>query len=380
MSDSIPSPDSAFRVLVVVSRPLDLKELPSIADQWALLNGLATVRTSAYLHILRPPTIERLRAEILNRYDIIHFDGHGSFAACCPNCNDLNTPVSRKCERCEASLEGLQPHAYLIFEQEDGKQDALAAEEFAEMLRNVPGTPTRFIFLSACESAAGGDNSLAAVLLKEGCPAILAMKEAVAIEVTTALSRSFYAGIGAGMTISQAFNSSLSALSRFADNPETKTKAKNIPVLMGEGTEEKIVKTPMSGSIKIERSRLFGVPDYDFLGDFIPYNPPRGRKGLLMQISQALLNGEKLVVLTGQGGIGKSVLASVAARRISWHFPGGVFWRSAQEPEKLGLNEVLDAFVSVFSYEFRTWHLDAKRDSVLDYLRDLQTPSVPSEL
>ena len=86
MPDQSPSQEPAFRVLVVVSRPLDQNELPTIADQWALVNGLATVKTSAYLHILRPPTIERLRNEILNGYDILHFDGHGSFALKCPNC------------------------------------------------------------------------------------------------------------------------------------------------------------------------------------------------------------------------------------------------------------------------------------------------------
>ena len=78
MPDKSRSQEAAFRVLVVVSRPLDQKELPTIADQWALVNGLATVKTPAYLHILRPPTIERLRNEILNGYEILHFDGHGS--------------------------------------------------------------------------------------------------------------------------------------------------------------------------------------------------------------------------------------------------------------------------------------------------------------
>jgi hypothetical protein len=48
----------AFRVLVVVSRPLDQKELPTIADQWALINGLAAVKAPVEIKVLRPPTIE----------------------------------------------------------------------------------------------------------------------------------------------------------------------------------------------------------------------------------------------------------------------------------------------------------------------------------
>ena len=50
-----------FRVLVIVSRPLDLQDLPNIADQWSLLGGLRRVNAPAFLKILRPPTVEGLR-------------------------------------------------------------------------------------------------------------------------------------------------------------------------------------------------------------------------------------------------------------------------------------------------------------------------------
>ena len=39
------SPSSqGFRVLVIVSRPLDLPDLPNLADQWALQGGLRRSR------------------------------------------------------------------------------------------------------------------------------------------------------------------------------------------------------------------------------------------------------------------------------------------------------------------------------------------------
>ncbi len=39
---SLSSPeDAAFRVLVIVARPLDVSDLPDVADQWALQRGLA---------------------------------------------------------------------------------------------------------------------------------------------------------------------------------------------------------------------------------------------------------------------------------------------------------------------------------------------------
>lgn len=73
-----------LRILVIVSRPLDLPDLPNLADQWALQAGLRRVQAPAYLKMLRPPTVEGLRTEILNGYDIVHFDGHGDFGGAAP--------------------------------------------------------------------------------------------------------------------------------------------------------------------------------------------------------------------------------------------------------------------------------------------------------
>lgn len=385
MPDQPPSPNPAFRVLVVVSRPLDQQELPTIADQWALINGLAAVKAPVEIKFLRPSTIEGLRSEILSGYDVLHFDGHGAFAIACPSCRALNAPGNRKCsrEKCDASLEDEKPCGYLAFEQEDGTQDALAADELAEMLQAVPGSPTKLVVLSACESAKGGDNSLAASLIRSGLPCVLGMKVSVPVALTIALSKALYSGLGAGMTISNAFKLGVSALSRLQDidflEPGSKEakriKAKDMPELEGNGSI--ILTEPKThGSLILEKTNIFGVPEPDFVGEFILGNPPKGRKGLLFRIIKALNGEEKLVVLTGQGGIGKSVLAATAARRMSWRYPGGVFWRSAADIENLDFNKLLDAFDNIFGYEFRTLPLDAKQTKVLSYLQDLQTPSL----
>ena len=104
MPQDSPTPQG-FLVLVIVSRPLDLQDLPNIADQWSLLGGLRRVNAPAYLKILRPPTVEGLRAEILSGYDIVHFDGHGSFGVRCPNCGGLNLPEQKECSRCDCPQE-----------------------------------------------------------------------------------------------------------------------------------------------------------------------------------------------------------------------------------------------------------------------------------
>jgi hypothetical protein len=72
------SSPQGFRILVIVSRPLDLNDLPNLDDQWALQSGLKRVQAPAFLKMLRPPTVECFRSEILSGYDIVHFDGHGA--------------------------------------------------------------------------------------------------------------------------------------------------------------------------------------------------------------------------------------------------------------------------------------------------------------
>jgi len=360
-----------FRILVVVSRPLDLDDLPNLADQWALQSGLKRVHAPAFLKMLRPPTVEGLRSEILSGYDIVHFDGHGALGRRCPNCGTLHLPEEKKCDRCAALLEDEEPKGYFAFEREDGLTDALSAEELVEIVTSTP-EPVKLVFLSACQSAKGGDAALQNVLLARGVPAVLGMNESVPLKATMALAGPFYAGLGAGMTIIRAFENALPALKKLENGSELQ----KIPVLEGPGKDARILPARVTGRASFEAERLFGLLEHEFLGDYIRGDPPRGRKGLLSQVMNALQSGEKLVILTGQGGIGKTVLAAEAARRLAWRYPGGVFWRSAADMERLGLEEVLNAFDNVLGPQLRTFPIDAKRDQVLGYLRNFDTASL----
>src|SRR5512139_3027309 len=79
-------PAPVFRLLVIVSRPLDVNELPAIADQWRLVQGLQAVNAPVLVKVLRPPTLDGLRTELLAGYDVIHFDGHGDYGHLCSKC------------------------------------------------------------------------------------------------------------------------------------------------------------------------------------------------------------------------------------------------------------------------------------------------------
>ena len=360
----------SLRILVIVSRPMDLPDLPNLADQWALQSGLRRVQAPAYLKMLRPPTVEGFRTEILNGYDIVHFDGHGAFGRRCPNCGALNGPEQKPCGRCDALLEEEKASGYFAFEREDGLLDALAAKELAEMAMSAPDYPAKLVFLSACESAKGGESSLQDVLLKSGVPAVLGMKESVSLTATMALAGPFYAGLGSAMTIDQAFKNALPALKKL------KNGSQEIPVLDGPGKDAKILQAKATGKASFEAERLYGLPEQEFVGDYIRADPPKGRKGLLSQAMNALQGGEKLVALTGQGGIGKTVLAAEAARRLAWRYPGGIFWRSAADIKDMDLDKLLNAFENIFGPQFRTLPLDQKRDAALNYLRNYDTASL----
>jgi hypothetical protein len=120
-------PAPVFRLLVIVSRPLDVNELPAIADQWRLVQGLQAVSAPVAVKVLRPPTLDGLRTELLAGYDVIHFDGHGDYGHLCPQCgqyvsSDEDEPPTH-CPACNTSLEDAQSIGLLFFEKDDGTFD-----------------------------------------------------------------------------------------------------------------------------------------------------------------------------------------------------------------------------------------------------------------
>ena len=371
-------PAPVFRLLVIVSRPLDVNELPAIADQWRLVQGLQTVNAPVAVKVLRPPTLDGLRTELLAGYDVIHFDGHGDYGHVCPGCDryvssDEDEPPTH-CPTCDTSLKDAQAIGLLFFEKEDGTFDVLSASDFAQLITSVPDRPTKLVVLSACRSAMGDDHSLAQTLVNAGVPSVLGMKEVVTVEATLKFFQPFYAALGAGETIEEAKHIACDALKR-VNNPRTDTPAAELPLLIGPGVKAVLCpKGSHKGREQIETDRLVGVPDAaNFYGLFIKDDPPRGRKGLLVQLARTLLSGQRLVAFVGTGGIGKTWLASVGARRLAWRFPGGVFWRSAADIADFRLDHLLDAFAPIFGQQFYTLPTPAKRDLVLQYLRDLRS-------
>jgi WD40 repeat protein len=375
----------AFNILLIVSRPIDLKDLPNLADQLAIDDGLRRITKGApvNIEILRPPTKSALIQELNNGYEVVHFDGHGGFGICCPNCYYLNSEEDNKCSNCESDLEGQKAQGYLAFEKEDGTLYSLSAKELAEIIMHDPESPTKLLFLSACESAKGGGSGLMDTLLRCGIPAVLGMKEAISAKATMALAAPFYASLAAGNKISEALEKALSVLESmdyalnlrdFPFSTKNLSDLREIPVLDGPRREARLLTANVIAKKRIKQKPPDTSYAFKFKGEYIRGNPPRGRKGLLWRTMKALLDNNKIVVLTGIGGIGKTYLAAETARRMAWNYPGGVFWGRANI-KPFGLNELLNRFdqpelKEYFKTNFRDLSLDEKQDQILSYLKD----------
>jgi len=196
----------AFRVLTLIARPLDSRELPDIAEARALAEGLAVVRAPVYLGFARPPTRDQLRARLQEGCDVFQFDGHGT----------------------------ARGGGMLVLENDDGLEAPLPARDLADLLRRC--VCPKLLILSACQSAKGDGHGLAGHLLREtGVGAVIGFRETVSIETTRAFPLPLYAALGAGRTVREAFEAARAAL------PEGE---RDLPVLLGERADEPPLPVP----------------------------------------------------------------------------------------------------------------------------------------
>ena len=351
----------AFRILTVAPRALDIAELPDIADGWSLADGLQAVQAPVRISFLQPPTYERLGLVLDNGWDVLHFDG----------------PVID------------EAGGGLFFETEDGLGQLVSADDFIALLRQTVRQP-RLVILSASQSARGTGDGLAGKLARDaGIPAVIGFLETVPVNLTKPFLERLYAALGMGRSIADSFDGACASLENFRDvtlPPENEggsariIPARDFPVLTGSDTNQALCPGGQHGAVLIEHGSPEGVPAPSesgcFYGVFRAGDPPTGRKGLLVRAARALLHGEKMIVLSGQGGIGKSALAAVLARRMAWRFPGGVFWvgGSSYQSSNLHLDDALDVFAACFDDNFLKAGATQKRQFVLAHLARMEKP------
>ncbi len=188
-----------LRILYIVSRPADAGFLDPRLTAKALFDALDPLGASVRVDFCRPPTLARMEEMLREEqragdpYDLVHFDGHGTF------------------------LPHSQIGALLFEKADDGSgasaTDLVTADRFGDLLASyeIP-----LVVLEACRSATVGKaavfRSVAPRLIQAGVDSVLSMGHAVHVEAARLLLDRFYRELVRGTTIGQAVAEARKAL------------------------------------------------------------------------------------------------------------------------------------------------------------------------
>jgi hypothetical protein len=189
-----------LRVLLISPRPAGEAELTSQAT--AVQTGLAALETAGQIsyQALTPPTWAALEEALYREtFDIIHFDGHGSFARECPACQTPHYPSQTTCVHCAADMSHATPQGYLHFADSQGKLDRV---KLSEMQMALADSGAQLVFLSACSSGVTHGvsvfNGIAPALIHIGIPAVVAMQASPPDGSSTLFVQRFYDSLAKG--------------------------------------------------------------------------------------------------------------------------------------------------------------------------------------
>jgi tetratricopeptide (TPR) repeat protein len=353
-----------LRVLMVISRPAGTEDVGYQMVARPLAERLDAVRGQVDLVVLRPPTLQALRAALAEAADagrpfqVVHFDGHGVLPG---RPTGERGAGGRPVMLADPAAEGV-----LAFEQPAGGSDAVSASQFAGVLRDG-GVPV--VVLNACQSGAVGKDleaSVATALLREGCAAVVAMAYSVYAVAAAEFMAVFYERLFAGDTLSAAVTAGRRRLFEQAGRPSLKGDLPLADWLVPVHYLRRDVAFPQART-----PRPAAAPSLDALldkqraptvaGEGGELNPAEevfvGRDDLLYQL-EAAARLQRVVVLTGPGGTGKTELAKGFARW--WRDTGGVddpqlvCWHSFEPGvASFGLDGVLSTIgLAVFGADF----------------------------
>ncbi|HEV3292799.1 MAG TPA: CHAT domain-containing protein, partial [Streptosporangiaceae bacterium] len=347
VSRSLPVADSAgtlevpggkLRVLMVISRPAGTSDVGYQMVARPLLERLDAVRGEVHLTVLRPPEFDAL-GQVLKQaadkgepFHVVHFDGHGVMPGHSTGGGAGGRP---------AMMSGSPGDGVLAFEKPGGGSDHIGASKVAAALAEgrVP-----VVVLNACQSGAVGkqlEASVATALLKAGCAAVVAMAYSVYAVAAAEFMAAFYETLFTGASVGQAVTAGRRRLFDHDGRPSRKGDLPLADWLVPVHYLRKEVKFPQART-----ARPAAAPSLDVMLDQIRATEPEpeagadplaavgafvGRDDLFYQLETAARR-QRVVVLSGPGGTGKTELAKGFARW--WRDTGGVddpglvFWHS----------------------------------------------------
>jgi tetratricopeptide (TPR) repeat protein len=327
-AETLEVPGGKLRVLMVISRPGGADDVGYQMVARPLLERLDAVRGEVEFTVLRPPTFDALAAAVKQAADggepfhVVHFDGHGVMTERLSG----GGPVNGRPPMMTGTGEGK-----LAFEQPDGGSDLVGSPKVAAALAagKVP-----VVVLNACQSGAVGkelEASVATALLNAGCAAVVAMAYSVYAVAAAEFMAAFYESLFAGESVGQAVTSGRQRLQGHDRRPSPKGDMPLadwlVPVhymrrevrFPDARTRRPADKPPLDSALdEIRKASSQEVAAQDPLaavGKFV------GRDDLFYQLESAA-RLQRVVVLAGPGGTGKTELAKGFARW--WRDTGGV--------------------------------------------------------
>lgn len=308
-----------IRILLVSPRPEEasLDYIDHRISALPLVEAIEGLGELARLTVLTPPTFGALEEalsradEIGEPFDVVHFDGHGVY--------DRQVGLGGLCFEDPNDTQKLMGRA----------TELVHAERLAEVMRDyrVP-----LVFLEACQSAKTEEDptsSVAARLLEEGVATVVAMSHSVLVETARRFVAAFYRElaqgkrVGAAMIVGQRELHHDTYRGRMLGAGELRLQDWFVPVLYQEEQDPQLISKLPPEEIR----RLEGVRRRVSLGE-LPEPPAHqfiGRSRELLALER-LLCVEPWAVIRGQGGEGKTTLASELAR---WLVRTGRYGRAA---------------------------------------------------
>jgi tetratricopeptide (TPR) repeat protein len=382
-------PDGAsegLRVLMVIARPSGLGDIGYQMIARPLLERLEAVRGKVELAVLRPPTLDALKATLAEAasegrpYHILHFDGHGTFgtrAAGSAGAHQYDSGGAR---------------GYVVFEKEGGGADFVPAEEFG-LVVNQARVP--LVVLNACRSGwvgeAAAEAAVATRVLEGGAGSVVAMGYSVYAVAASEFMAAFYETLFAGKTVSTAVAEGRRRLYLRKERPSPKGP---LPL------EDWIVpvhytRRPLSFP-HLRQQRAAAAPSLDTMLDTLrgkaapeaaaeapaadqlaPVGRFIGRDNDFYRL-ELVLQWQRVAVVHGPGGTGKTELAKAFGRW--WQASGGVeqpqwvFFHSFEPGvASFGLDGMVTAIgLGLFGPDFigRTQGPEERRELVLKLLHE----------
>ncbi|MDJ0899540.1 MAG: CHAT domain-containing protein [Xenococcus sp. MO_188.B8] len=361
-------PEDRLNILLVIARPYGERDVALRTIARPMLEALATIRQQVNLKVLRPPSFGQFERELNTHkgfYHIVHFDGHGDF--------DPNSQGR------QYSLSGAG-QGVLVFEKADGSPEEVSATRIAQSLADcrVP-----IFVLNACQSGKAGQDpfsSVATRLVALGAKGVVAMAYSVYAEAAKHFIGRLYEQLVLGENLSTAMAGGRRETLNKRDRPSPKgwlpLQDWMVPVLYQQESYTPFPKRELATSLEDIMQGFAGAIPQEDRASQSPMDLPEvgtygfiGRDYEILRLERAFRQN-KVVLLKGMGGVGKTELAKGFARWLhdTKGRKGGIFFTTFEAGATLN-NVVNQIGRSLMGDRFAQFSFEQQRAGIMQYLQ-----------